>query len=164
MGMMDNMKTVLGFMGEDHDRLDNIFKDFTKVKNSDRSKAKSVFHEFKIGLQEHIVWEEEILFPLFENETGMRDAGPTAVMRMEHRKIKDFLEQIHNNLVDGNVRTDDLEEGLIEVLTEHNNKEENILYPWIDNSTSEQAREEAFTKMKNLSPEKYNKLVNNDKN
>ena len=147
------MKTVQNFMGEDHDRLEDIFKNFRKIKNSDISKAKSLFHEFNIGLQKHIVWEEEILFPIFENKTGMRDTGPTIVMRMEHRKIKNFLEKIHNNLVDGNVQTDDLEDGLIEALTEHNNKEENILYPWIDNSTSEQEREEAFTKMKNLSPE-----------
>lgn len=147
------MKTVLNFMGEDHDRLENKFKNFRKIKNSDKSKAKSLFLEFNIGLQKHIVWEEEILFPIFENKTGMRDTGPTTVMRMEHRKIKNFLEKIHNNLVNGNVQTDDLEDGLIGVLTEHNNKEENILYPWIDNSTSEQEREEAFTQMKNLSPE-----------
>jgi len=151
------METVLNFMGEDHDRLDNIFKEFRTVKNSDKSTAKSLFHEFKIGLQKHIVWEEEILFPLFENKTGMSNSGPTTIMRMEHRKIKDYLEKIHDNIVDGNVQTDDLEEELIKVLTEHNNKEENILYPWIDNSTSEQEREEAYAKMENLSPEKYNK-------
>lgn len=150
------MKTVLNFMGEDHDRLDGIFKEFKNIKTTDKNKARNLFHEFKIGLQKHIVWEEEILFPLFENKTGMRDTGPTAVMRMEHKKIKDFLERIHCSL-SKNVQTNDLEEGLIEVLTEHNNKEEDILYPWIDNSVSEQEKEEAFTKMENLPPEKYNK-------
>lgn len=154
---MGTMKTVLSFMGEDHDRLGNIFKEFKTVKNANKNKARNLFHEFKIGLQKHIVWEEEILFPLFENKTGMHDTGPTAIMRMEHRKIKDFLERIHSNLIDGSTQTGDLEEGLIEVLTEHNNKEENILYPWIDNSVSEEEKEETFTKMKNLPPEKYNR-------
>lgn len=150
------MRTVLNFMGEDHDRLDNLFKEFKNIKNVDENRARNLFHEFKIGLQKHIVWEEEILFPLFENKNGMHDTGPTAVMRMEHKQIKDFLEKIHCNL-GKNTKTDDLEERLIEVLTEHNNKEENILYPWIDSSVSEQEKEEAFTKMKNLLPEKYNR-------
>src|SRR3989344_5434339 len=127
------MKTVLNFMGEDHDRLDNILKEFKNIKNTDKNRAKNLFHEFKIGLQRHIVWEEEILFPLFENKTGMHDTGPTAVMRMEHKKIKDFLEKIHQS-IGKNIQTNDLEYGLIEVLTEHNEKEESILYPWIDNS------------------------------
>ena len=150
------MKTVLSFMGEDHDRLDNIFKEFKNIKNTDEDRARNLFHEFKIGLQKHIVWEEEILFPLFENNTGMYDSGPTAVMRMEHRKIKDFLENIHRCL-SKNIQTNDLEEGLMEVLTEHNNKEEDILYPWIDNSVSKEEIEKAFINMKNLSPEKYNR-------
>lgn len=150
------MKTILNFMADDHDRLDKIFQEFKNIKNTEKNKARNLFHEFKIGLQRHIVWEEEILFPLFENKTGMPDTGPTQAMRIEHKQIKDFLERIHNNL-GKNTKTDDSEEGLIEVLTEHNNKEESILYPWIDNSVSEEEKEEAFTKMKNLPPEKYNK-------
>lgn len=150
------MKTILSFMGDDHDRLDNIFKEFKNIKNTNKNKTRNLFHEFKIGLQKHIVWEEEILFPLFENKTGMDDTGPTGVMRMEHRKIKAFLEKIHESL-GKNIQTNDLEDGLIEILTEHNNKEEDILYPWIDNSADEEEREEAFIKMQNLPPWKYNK-------
>ena len=67
------MNTVLEFMGKDHDRLDKIFKEFREVKTNDRAKLIPLFHDFKTGLQRHIVWEEEILFPVFEDETGMRD-------------------------------------------------------------------------------------------
>lgn len=151
---METAKTILDFMGEDHDRLDGIFKEFSNAENFARDKAKSLFHNFKIGLQRHIVWEEEILFPLFEDKTGTRESGPTAVMRMEHREIKDFLEKIHDNL-NNNALTDDLRDGLISVLTGHNDKEEGILYPWIDDSTSQEEKEEMFVKMKNLPPEKY---------
>ena len=143
-------------MAQDHDRLDGIFKEFRGIKVQDLKKAKSFFHDFKIGLQKHIVWEEEILFPIFENKTGMFETGPTAVMRMEHRQIKEFLEKIHDRILKGETKEiDELEKGLIEVLTAHNQKEENILYPWIDDSISETEKEEVFTQMKNLSPEKY---------
>ena len=150
------MNKVFDFMAQDHDRLDGIFKEFRGIKVQDLKKAKSFFHDFKIGLQKHIVWEEEILFPIFENKTGMFETGPTAVMRMEHRQIKEFLEKIHDRILKGETKEiDELEKGLIEVLTAHNQKEENILYPWIDDSISETEKEEVFTQMKNLSPEKY---------
>ena len=150
------MNKVFDFMAQDHDRLDGIFKEFREVKNNDLKKAKSFFHDFKIGLQKHIVWEEEILFPIFENKTGMFETGPTAVMRMEHRQIKEFLEKIHDQILKGETsKIDELEKGLIEVLTAHNQKEESILYPWIDDSLSETERENVFTQMKNLPPEKY---------
>jgi regulator of cell morphogenesis and NO signaling len=42
------------------------------------------FEEFKAGLEQHIVWEEEILFPSFEQKFGL-PGGPTEVMRWEHR-------------------------------------------------------------------------------
>ncbi len=157
-------ETVLQFMGKDHDRLDKIFQEFKSKKNTDQNKAKELFHEFKVGLQKHIVWEEEILFPIFENKAGMtsEDAGPTAVMRMEHRKIKDCLEKIHHNLTQSNLirrnNKDNLpEKELIDVLTEHNNKEESILYPWIDDSVNEAELREIFAKMEKLPPEKYNR-------
>ena len=150
------MNKVFDFMAQDHDRLDGIFKEFRGIKVQDLKKAKSFFHDFKIGLQKHIVWEEEILFPIFENKTGMFETGPTAVMRMEHRQIKEFLEKIHDRILKGETKEiDELEKGLIEVLTAHNQKEENILYPWIDDSISETEKEEVFTQMKNLPPEKY---------
>lgn len=149
--------TVMEFMGQDHDRLDEIFKEFQHVKTSDTARAKTLFVEFLTGLQRHIVWEEELLFPLFENATGMRDQGPTAVMRMEHRQIKDFLKSIHDKIVAGDTATDEFERGLLQVLTAHNQKEENILYPWIDNSVGEADREAVFTQMKSLPPDKYSR-------
>lgn len=149
-------ETVLLFMGKDHDRLDHIFHEFESKKNNDKNKAKELFHEFKVGLQKHIVWEEEILFPIFEDKTGMKDSGPTAVMRMEHRKIKDCLEKIHHNLIQRNIKDNLPEKELITILTEHNNKEESILYPWIDDSVSETELRAIFAKMEKLPPEKYN--------
>jgi len=136
-------------MSKDHDRLDGIFKKFQAAKNKDYGIAKRLFHEFKTGLERHIAWEEEMLFPLFENKTGMHNTGPTEVMRMEHKQIKEFLEGIHSKIAKKDMKTDEFEEGLIETLTPHNDKEENILYPMIDSHISEKEREEALKKMQN---------------
>ncbi|MEK6525701.1 MAG: hemerythrin domain-containing protein, partial [Nitrospirota bacterium] len=129
--------------------------EFQATKGSDLGKAKHFFSEFKRGLQRHIVWEEEILFPLFEHRTGMEDRGPTAVMRTEHRQIKDFLEQIHDRIAKGETNTDEFERGLLTVLSAHNQKEETILYPWIDQSLSEQEAKETLARMREVPEEQY---------
>ena len=64
---------VMDFMAQDHDRLDAIFRQFQSRKTAGLSDAEKLFSEFKTGLEKHIVWEEEILFPLFEDPTGMRN-------------------------------------------------------------------------------------------
>jgi regulator of cell morphogenesis and NO signaling len=142
------MTTISEFMNQDHDRLDNIFKEFKTLKDDDPGRAKTLFLDFQAGLQKHIVWEEEILFPIFEQGTGMYDAGPTAVMRMEHRQIEGFLKAIGEKLLAGEMEgVNEAEISVLEVLGSHNQKEESILYPAIDNLTSEQEKEQAITRM-----------------
>ncbi|HEU5071287.1 MAG TPA: hemerythrin domain-containing protein [Verrucomicrobiae bacterium] len=130
----------------DHDRLDELLHQFLTLKNSDRAQAATNFREFKAGLEQHIVWEEQILFPAFEGKTGMV-AGPTEVMRWEHRQIRGFLESIADRLVRDDFDTTDEEAGLLAVLEPHNHKEENILYPMIDQVTRAEERAEIFARM-----------------
>ena len=142
------MTTIFEFMSVDHDRLDEIFEGFKKLKDDDIDAAGKLFLEFKTGLLQHIAWEEDILFPIFEQKTSMRDTGPTTVMRMEHGHIKNFLEEIGEKVLAGELEgVDEAETGLLEVLGSHNQKEENILYPMIDNLTSEQEKEKVIEKL-----------------
>lgn len=143
------MEQIADFMAKDHDRLDSLFAEFKGKKHRDFPGARALFYEFHSGLIRHIAWEEELLFPRFEERTGMRDTGPTAVMRMEHRQVKGFLEQIRNQLAAGDAQTDEQEGGLKAVLTEHNQKEEAVLYPWMDRSLTETEVREILEKMRN---------------
>jgi iron-sulfur cluster repair protein YtfE (RIC family) len=83
---------------EDHQHLDDLFYDFQRLKSSDRRSAEKAFYEFKAGLERHIVWEEEILFPAFEERLKHLHDGPTAVMRLEHKEIREHLEAIARKL------------------------------------------------------------------
>ena len=152
------MNGVTDFMSKDHDRLDSLFKDFQSKKITEPEIAKKSLSSFKSGLERHIVWEEDILFPVFEDKTEMHKEGPTFVMRSEHREIKNFLERIHSKLVKEDINDlSELEKALFKVLSDHNQKEENILYPWIDSSTTVAEREKLFARMKSLPAERYNK-------
>jgi hemerythrin superfamily protein len=67
---------------------------------------------------------------------------------MEHGQIKNFLEMIGEKVLAENLEgLEEAEIGLLEVLGSHNQKEENILYPAIDNLTSEHEKEKAIARM-----------------
>lgn len=151
------MKSIKKFFEEDHKRLDKIFENFEKKINNDFNKAKSIFHDFKIGLQRHIVWEENVLFPIFEEKTGMKNVGPTQVMRIEHKMIKEQLEKIHDKIKSSNKNISELSTKLIEILSTHNKKEESILYPWIDETLDKKELSSVFEKLKNIPEEDYSK-------
>ena len=136
------MTTILEFMSIDHDRLDNKIRTYSADKLVDIERAESIFLSFKNELERHIIWEEDILFPVFERKTGIKDGGPTSVMRTEHIQIKNHLQEIKKKLHAKKIQDPCKEEvALLEVLESHNQKEENIIYPGIDNLTSEQEKE-----------------------
>jgi iron-sulfur cluster repair protein YtfE (RIC family) len=143
------MKTdsIAVYFQDDHTRLEAIYHEFQAVKHTDAARATACFAEFKAGLERHIVWEEEMLFPGFESRTGMRDAGPTAVMRMEHTRIKNYLRDIAQKLARHDVATDAEEAGLQQTLADHNWKEEQILYPAIDDMLPPAERSGVFARM-----------------
>ena len=152
---MSEQKTISEFYEQDHDRLDELFKTFQKLKRSDFAKAKEAFKEFKFGLQRHIVWEEDLLFPLWEEKTGISEGGPTFVMRNEHRQIGQLLEAIHQKVAEQNPDSDQEEQALLNLLGSHNMKEERVLYPSIDQVTSGEERETVFGSMNNIPEERY---------
>jgi len=142
------MTTILEFMSEDHDRLDNKIRMYSTEKLVNVERAESIFLFFKSELERHIIWEEDILFPVFERKTGIKDAGPTLIMRMEHIQIKNHLQEIKRKFHAKKIQDPCKEEvALFKVLESHNQKEENILYPEIDNLTSEQEKEQMIKQM-----------------
>ena len=152
---MSEQKTITVFFEQDHDRLDELFKTFQQLKRSNFTKAKESFKEFKVGLQRHIVWEEDILFLLWEKETGITEGGATSVMRAEHRQIEQQLEAIHGRVAEQDPNSDQAEQALLNLLGSHNMKEERVLYPGIDRVTSAGERDTIFQNMKSIPDERY---------
>lgn len=146
---------ITAYYAKDHDRLDGLFRAFQELKRRDFPKAKEAFVQFLFGLKRHIIWEEDILFPLFEKKTGMSEGGPTAVMRAEHVMIKKELEVIHDKVAEGSPETDEAEKKLVSVLTLHNEKEESILYPAIDRLVTDAEAAQIFKRMEDIPPERY---------
>jgi len=136
------------FMDIDHRRVDRLLEDFSTLKSSDLKRAAVLFASGRERLLQHIMWEEDLLFPAFEDKTGIHDTGPTVVMRQEHARIKATLEQMAKMLEEETVAgLEAVEQELVGVLTVHNKKEEMVLYPMINKSLSAQERTKLLEKM-----------------
>ncbi len=145
-------RTVTEFLQADHKRLDTIFGRFKEATGTGMwEEAASAIAEFNLGLRRHIRAEEEILFPVFEEKTGMTEAGPTFVMKEEHKEIHNLLDRLvaGSEMKDQEVVSEAarLLEG---TLTDHNMKEEHILYPESDQFMSPAERTAVVKKAQTL--------------
>jgi regulator of cell morphogenesis and NO signaling len=150
-----NEREVTSELEHDHDRLDQLLDTYRRLKRSDFAAAKQAFKGFKMRLQRHVHWEEDVLFPLFEAKTGMHDRGPTLVMRAEHREIGRRLNALHDKVRAGDVDSEREEDALFETLFAHNQKEENVLYPALDRFLSAEEKAAAFKRMDEMPEEAY---------
>lgn len=91
---------------------------------------------FRKEIEAHFATEEQVLFPAFEEATGMA-TGPTQMMRFEHGQMRELI----GDMAAAQLRQD-LEqfagsgETLLILVQQHNMKEENILYPMCDRSAA----------------------------
>lgn len=120
-------------MTQDHRECDEFFFRLEdSAQKKDWSRCSSETDHFIQSIQKHFAIEEEKLFPAFEKATGMTQ-GPTAIMRQEHIQLRGLLDEL-----DEFVRARDAHavrgvcETLLIMMQQHNLKEENILYPMMD--------------------------------
>jgi uncharacterized protein (DUF2249 family)/hemerythrin superfamily protein len=127
-------RSVTQALAWDHDRLEDIERRAFEARQAgDYEAAREAFAEFDFGLRRHIRFEEEILFPTFEQWSGLPPhGGPTGVMRAEHRGIEALLEALADAVGLPGRAAETLQDQLAGLLQGHNLKEENILYPGID--------------------------------
>jgi uncharacterized protein (DUF2249 family)/hemerythrin-like domain-containing protein len=126
----------------DHDRLDILEQGaFELLAGGNLKGAQVRWAEFTLGLRRHIRFEEEILFPAFEEGLGMPAGnGPTGVMRGEHREIERLIDLIGRALA-GDGTPLPLRSDLHRLLGEHNAKEEQVLYPGTDRRLGPEERD-----------------------
>jgi iron-sulfur cluster repair protein YtfE (RIC family) len=143
------MKIISSFPSDDHRRLDGLFNQFQRLLAQEAASAGETFSRFMGGLERHIEWEEELLFPQFEQRSGMTGVGPTAVMRSEHRCFKILIDRMQDRLSAG-ASPDGLDTQLLDALTVHNRREEKVLYAWMDGLLSEEEAGMLINGMKDM--------------
>ncbi|RXJ87272.1 hemerythrin domain-containing protein [Arcobacter sp. CECT 8985] len=126
-------ETIKSFLTNDHRTCDEEFANLeNKVMSENWQEAIKLFFEFEKQIKVHFDMEEKIMFPAFENKTGMNE-GPTQVMRMEHAQMLNVV-----SLMKDDIEKKDkkhflgLSESLMMLLQQHNMKEEQMLYAMAD--------------------------------
>ena len=136
------MSRIREYMAADHRRCDAHFvATEDAVIAGDWESAGAAFRRYGDALDAHLAMEEEVLFPAFEQETGMT-GGPTAMMRAEHRELRALLRRVEDALTH---RATDAWLGSSEMLRilaqQHDLKEEGVLYPMMDRALAGQQEE-----------------------
>lgn len=142
---MDNA-TITGFYSKDHARLDGLFERFQALKEKAPDKAREALREFQHGLEQHMAWEEAILFSIFNQKQGLEES-PTAELLLEHEQIRDRLEAIQTKLKNGITDTGEEEARFVKALASHNRTEENEFYRQLDHLITDDERKEIFKSM-----------------
>jgi hemerythrin-like domain-containing protein len=131
---------ILEFMRDDHRACDHFYTDAENALSAKNTEeAKELFNTFYQATNHHFDMEERELFITFEKRTGMME-GPTQMMSYEHQQLRSLLESMRLALSEN--RTDDffgIGESMMIMLQQHNMKEEQMLYPMIDQALGDDA-------------------------
>lgn len=129
MGMLT--ETIQHFYNEDREHLDQLLREFERARIECVEEARGIYDEFRAGLEEHMRWEEELLYPVFERLAGENECGMES-MRCEHQAIREQLARLEWLLEGPDARLMLEEVVLRDLLTPHCAKEELVLYPMLD--------------------------------
>lgn len=133
------MSNIKDFMTQDHRDCDEIFAQMEDAVASKSNEALLKFESFQDALTNHFKMEEMVLFPMFEQKTGMSQ-GPTQVMVMEHEQMRELLSKMANALEQNNKdKFFGLSETLMILMQQHNMKEEQMLYTMIQQHLGDEA-------------------------
>jgi iron-sulfur cluster repair protein YtfE (RIC family) len=134
------MQTISDYMGERHRECDELFALAEEaVGNDDWDAAAKKFAAFHHGMEQHFIQEEATLFPAFEQATGMT-MGPTYVMKNEHQNMREVFDEMKQAVEAKDAdRYLGLSETVLVLMQQHNLKEDQVLYPMMDQSLADSA-------------------------
>jgi hemerythrin-like domain-containing protein len=134
------MASIGDFMSRGHKDCDQAFARAEESAGADWSATETGFRIFLRSMQYHFAMEEEVLFPAFEEQTGMSGGGPTETMRVEHEQMRRLFDEMQQAVAarDANQYLG-LAETLMLLMQQHNMKEEGMLYPMMDEVLGAQA-------------------------
>ena len=127
------MSTISSFLTKDHRACDEEFANLGNAVASDNWEESAIkLNKFITDLLHHFDMEEKVMFPTFEEVTGMTQ-GPTMIMRMEHDQMRQLLNALQEDLdkKDKN-HFFGVSESLMMLMQQHNMKEEQMLYAMAD--------------------------------
>lgn len=144
------MTSIRSYLTSDHRLCDETLANLeAAVSENNWVDATRLSTQFYKEMHRHFNCEETILFPAFEEASGMT-VGPTMIMRMEHVQMREMLNQLSEAVAAKNLdRVLGISETLMIYIQQHNGKEEQMLYNMCDMHLSSQV-EALIAQMENM--------------
>jgi iron-sulfur cluster repair protein YtfE (RIC family) len=141
-----------------HARLDEVFLEHQRaLLGLDLSAAHNSLQAYETELLAHMQDEEALMIPLYRERAEAPVGGTAEIFLGEHDKLRQFVVLFKEELKKMET-LDDLERGVLflldsqyifkRLLVHHDNREKKMLYPLLDQITSEQERDNLFTLLK----------------
>ncbi|OGA38093.1 MAG: hypothetical protein A3G24_11145 [Betaproteobacteria bacterium RIFCSPLOWO2_12_FULL_62_13] len=127
------MTNITAVLAADHRHGDQLFAAAAQAaEQCDWPACRQQFDAFLRTLKHHMEIEEQVLFPAFEQASGIR-GGPTWVMRQEHQQMLALLDEIAAAIAARNAEDFRASaQSFAGLMTLHSTKEERVLYPMCD--------------------------------
>jgi len=140
-----------------HNRLDELFYEHQRaLLKLDLAQASRMLQTYETELLAHIQDEEDLMMPLYRERVKAPLGGAAEIFLGEHDKLRQFLGLFQEELVKLET-VEDLERGVLflidsqhlfkRLLVHHDSRERKILYPLLDDVTTEDEREVLFASL-----------------
>jgi len=141
-----------------HQRLDELFLEHQRgLIRLDLDRAESALDEYAAALLAHMRDEETLMLPLYSERVNAPVGGTVEIFLGEHEKLRTFLELFKEEVA--KIRAmGDIERGVLflidsqhlfkRLLVHHDNRETKMLYPLLDEVTTDEERQKMFASLK----------------
>ncbi len=150
------MKTFIELLAL-HRRLDELFFEHQRaLLRVDLPKARATFDRFEKALLAHIRDEEELMIPIYGERINPPVGGAAEIFLTEHNKLKQFVVLFSDELAKIEKSTDverhvlfllDSQHLFKRLLVHHDTREKKMLYPLLDEVTTEAERRGLFARL-----------------
>lgn len=137
-----------------HRQLDELFFEHQRaLLRLDLNRASTLLAAYEAELLAHMRDEEQLMIPLYRERAQAPVGGAAEIFLGEHDKLRQYLVLFREELAKL-ATADDLERGVLflldsqhlfkRLLVHHDSRETKMLYPLLDQVTTEQERESLF--------------------
>ena len=140
-----------------HSHMDDLFLEHQRaLMRLDLDRAESLLSQYEAELLAHIRDEEELMIPLYQKRAAAPIGAAAEIFLGEHSKLRQFL-VLFKEEIEKIRKMDDIERGALflidsqhlfkRLLVHHDTREKKMLYPLLDEVTTELERRDIFARL-----------------
>ncbi|HEV8138891.1 MAG TPA: hemerythrin domain-containing protein [Pyrinomonadaceae bacterium] len=140
-----------------HQQLDDLFLEHQRaLMRLDLTRAASLLDQYETQLLAHIRDEEDLMIPLYQQRAAAPIGAAAEIFLGEHEKLRHFLGLFKQEIAKIK-QNDDIERGVLflidsqhlfkRLLVHHDTRERKMLYPLLDDVTTESERRQLFQRL-----------------